>query len=86
VDPGTNYFPTSERKTMLGSRYQEMIANRKTRKEALTHMREAIVALSKSSYHMGKKKGYGSRKGIDEIFRTQEVFEDWCSKYHAMED
>jgi hypothetical protein len=70
----------------FSSRYQEMISNRKTREEALIHMREAIVAFSRDPYHMGKKKEYGSRKGIAEIFRTQEVFEDWCSKYHTMED
>ena len=34
---------------------------------------------------MGTKKGYegAGRKGFEEIYRTREVFENWCARYHS---
>lgn len=48
---------------------------------------EAIFAFSQDDYFMGRNKGYQGvgRKGIEEIFGTQVIFEDWCSKYHSKE-
>jgi hypothetical protein len=69
---------------MLAARYSETLSNGKTLEEANTHLAEAILAFASDEYHMGRKKGYESvcRKGFEEIFRSQEVFESWCSKYH----
>jgi len=88
VKPGPNYSLTIERRKMLALRYAEMIAAGKTPKAAGTHLAEAIAAFERDDYFMGRKKGYegAGRKGIEEIFRTQEVFEDWCAKCHTMED
>ena len=84
VKPGPNYFLTHQRKGMLAARYRETVSNSKTPEEASTHLAEAISAFADDDYHMGRKKGYGKvcRKGFEEIFRSQEVFEEWCSRYH----
>jgi hypothetical protein len=87
VQPGPNYSLTIERKRMLAARHAEMVAAGKTPKKAAEHMGEAIYAFSQDDYFMGRKMGYegAGRKGIEEIFRNQEVFEDWCSKYDPNE-
>ena len=83
VNPGPNYSLTIKRKRMLSDRYAEMIAKGQTPKEAIVHLGEAVNAFSEDDYHMGRKKGYegAGRKGFEQIFGTQELFEDWCSKY-----
>ena len=83
VNPGPNYSLTIKRKRMLSDRYAEMIAKGQTQKEAIVHLGEAVNAFSEDDYHMGHKKGYegAGRKGFEQIFGTQELFEDWCSKY-----
>jgi hypothetical protein len=87
IEPGPNYSFTIERRKMLAARYAEMIAHGKTGEKVLRGMVEAICAFRDDDYFMGRKKGYegAGRKGIEEIFRTQEVFEDWCAKYYATE-
>jgi hypothetical protein len=72
---------------MLATRYAEMVAAGKTRKQAGGYFLEAIFAFSQDDYFMGRNKGYQGvgRKGIEEIFGTQVIFEDWCSKYHSKE-
>src|ERR1035441_1748125 len=83
VNPGPNYSLTIKRKRMLSDRYAEMIAKGQTQKEAIVHLGEAVNAFSEDDYHMGHKKEYegAGRKGFEQIFGTQELFEDWCSKY-----
>lgn len=87
VQPGPNYLLTIERKRMLATRHAEMVAAGKTPKKAAEHMGEAIYAFSQDDYFMGCKKGYegAGRKGFEEIFGTQEIFEDWCSRYYSKE-
>ena len=83
VNPGPNYSLTIERSKMLAARFAEMVGSGKNQERALVHMAEAVCAFSDDDYHMGRKKGYegAGRKGIEEIFRTQDVFENWCSRY-----
>jgi hypothetical protein len=87
VKPESTYSFTPSRKEMLALRYREMISSGKTRREAFTHLGEAIFALSEDDYHMGRKKKYEGRFQNDfkDIFGTQEVFEKWCSTYQANE-
>jgi Helix-turn-helix domain len=83
VKPGNNYSLTISRKRMLADRYREMIAKGQSPEESSLHLAEAVAAFSEDDFHMGRKKGYegAGRKGLEQIFRTQDVFEDWCAKY-----
>ena len=83
VEPGNNYSFTISRKRMLADRYREMIAKGRPSRDAGVHLAEAISAFSDDDFHMGRKKGYegAGRKGFEEIFRTQDVFEGWCARY-----
>ncbi len=85
VNPGLNYSLTIERSKMLAARHAEMIAKGQTPKRAVNNLVRAITAFANDDYHMGRKKGFEGpgRKGFEEIYRTQEVFEDWCAKYHS---
>jgi hypothetical protein len=87
VNPGPNYFFTHPRKEMLAARYRETVSHGKTPHEAHLHLAEAIMAFSADDYHMGRKKAFEGvcRKGFEEIFRSQEVFEEWCLRYHHAE-
>lgn len=87
VKPGPNYSLTTHRSKMLAARHAEIVAKGKSPEHAAAHLGHAINAFAEDDYHMGRKKGYegAGRKGIEEIFRTQEVFENWCSKYQEEE-
>jgi hypothetical protein len=82
VEPGPYCFATMKRKKMLDARFREAMDSGATPQDAATHMREAIHAFSADDYFMGRKNKKVCRKAIEEIFGTQEVFQDWCSKYH----
>jgi hypothetical protein len=83
IRPGQNYSLTIERRKMLAARHAEMVVKGQSPKQAANNLWRAIFAFYQDDYHMGRKKGYegAGRKGIEEIFGTQDRFENWCAKY-----
>ncbi len=83
IEPGDCYSLTPNRKRMIATRLREIEAQNISRENAVnTRIVPAIKAFAEDDYFMGRKRGYEGpgRKGIEEIFKTQEIFENWCSK------
>jgi len=94
IDPGPVYFLTIERKQMIADRLQETMSglNLSAEDAINKHMTGAINAFAEDDYFMGRKpdpkhpgNNFPPRKGIENIFGTSKVYQDWCMNYHAQQ-